>query len=69
MDVAASDALLDALWAHATQERFAYRHRWREGDLVMWRNLCVLHRRDAFDPAVRRRLHRAQIRGEEAIVC
>ena len=35
----------------------------------MWRNLCVLHRRDAFDPAVRRRLHRAQIRGEEAIVC
>lgn len=68
MDVAESDGLLDALWAHATQDRFAFRHRWREGDLLMWRNLCVLHRRDAFDPAVRRRLHRAQIRGEELIV-
>ncbi len=62
-----SDALLDALWAHATQARFAFVHRWRPGDLVMWQNLCVLHRRDAFDADARRRLHRAQIRGEERV--
>jgi taurine dioxygenase len=62
-----SDALLDALWAHATERRFAFAHRWKIGDLLMWRNLAVLHRRDAFDPDARRRLHRAQIRGDEAI--
>ena len=43
-------------------------HHWREGDLLMWLNLCVLHRRDAFDPESRRILHRTQIKGEEAIV-
>jgi taurine dioxygenase len=62
-----SDALLDALWAHATQPRFAFVHHWQVGDLVMWQNLCVLHRRDSFDPSARRRLHRTQIRGEETI--
>jgi taurine dioxygenase len=68
MPVDESDALLDALWEHATRPEFTYVHRWRAGDLLMWQNLCVLHRRDAFDPAARRRLHRAQIRGSEAIV-
>jgi taurine dioxygenase len=67
MPVDESDALLDALWAHATQERFAFVHRWRVGDVLMWKNLCVLHRRDAFDASARRRLHRAQIRGSERV--
>lgn len=64
LEVAESEALLDALWAHATQARFTMRHAWRIGDLLMWDNLAVLHRRDAFDPGARRRLHRAQIAGE-----
>jgi alpha-ketoglutarate-dependent taurine dioxygenase len=68
LELAASEALLDALWAHATQMRFTWRHRWRRGDLLMWQNLWVLHRRDAFDPASRRILHRTQIKGEARIV-
>ncbi|NIO15275.1 MAG: TauD/TfdA family dioxygenase, partial [Xanthomonadales bacterium] len=43
-------ALLDRLWAHATQDRFVTTHSWRVGDLLMWDNRAVLHRRDAFDP-------------------
>jgi len=65
--VAESEALLDALWAHATQPRFAMCHEWRLGDLLMWNNLGVLHRRDPFDPKSRRVMHRTQIRGEERI--
>jgi hypothetical protein len=33
----------------------------------MWQNLWVLHRRDAFNPARRRILLRAQIRGDQTI--
>jgi taurine dioxygenase len=67
MTVADSDALLDALWAHATQPRFAMCHKWKVGDLLMWNNLSVLHRRDPFDPTSRRVMHRSQIKGNERI--
>jgi taurine dioxygenase len=66
LELAESEALLDALWAHATQDRFTWRHRWRAGDVLMWQNLWVLHRRDAFEPDARRILHRTQIAGEAA---
>ena len=64
--VADSEALLDALWAHATQPRFAMCHEWQVGDLLMWNNLSVLHRRDPFDPKTRRVMHRSQIKGDRA---
>jgi taurine dioxygenase len=65
--VAESEALLDALWAHATQPRFAMCHEWKVGDVLMWNNLSVLHRRDPFDPKTRRVMHRSQIKGNERI--
>lgn len=37
-------ALLDELYAFATQERFIYVHEWRQWDLVIWDNRCTLHR-------------------------
>ena len=68
IELAESEALLDALWRHATQPRFAMCHRWRLGDVLMWNNLAVLHRRDPFDPTTRRVMHRSQIRGNERVV-
>jgi taurine dioxygenase len=67
LEVAESEALLDALWAHATQPQFTMCHRWKVGDLLMWNNLSVLHRRDPFDPKTRRVMHRSQIKGHERI--
>jgi len=67
LEVAESEALLDALWAHATQPRFVMCHEWKVGDLLMWNNLSVLHRRDPFDPKTRRVMHRSQIKGNERI--
>ena len=58
-----SEALLDELWAHATQPRFWYEHRWSVGDVVVWDNRATLHRREAFDPAHRRVLYAAQVEG------
>jgi taurine dioxygenase len=61
-----SEALLDALWAHATQPQFTFRQQWRVGDVLVWDNRCTLHRRDAFDPAARRVMHRTQIKAARA---
>jgi taurine dioxygenase len=67
LGVEESEALLDAVWAHATQERFAWYQKWRVGDLVLWDNRCVMHRRDAFDENLRRLMHRTQIVGEPVL--
>lgn len=58
-----SEELLNRLWAHATQPRFWYEHKWATGDLVVWDNRAALHRRDAFDPTSRRVLYAAQVEG------
>lgn len=58
-----SNELLAVLWAHATQPHFAWRHHWRQGDLVVWDNRCLMHCREAFDPNSRRILHRTQVDG------
>jgi len=65
LPLADSEALLDALWAHATRPDLAWYQQWRVGDLVLWDNRCVMHRRDAFDPAARRVMHRTQIKGDQ----
>ena len=53
------------LEAHATEDRFVYRHNWRQGDVLMWDNRCLLHRADSnFDAAhYPRVMHRTCLRG------
>lgn len=63
MPVDESEALLDALWAHATQPDFTMVQQWQQGDTIIWDNFATLHRRDPFDPTSRRLMHRAQIKG------
>jgi taurine dioxygenase len=63
---AESDALLDALWTHIEQPDLRYQHRWRVGDLLLWDNRSTMHRRDPFDNATRRVMHRTQIKGKSA---
>lgn len=60
LSIEGSEALLDALWAHATQPTLTWHHQWQPGDVVVWDNRCIMHRRDAFDPNARRVMHRAQ---------
>lgn len=56
---------LEALTAHAVDERFVYRHKWQPGDLVMWDNRCLLHRANPNFDAARfpRVLQRTCLRG------
>jgi taurine dioxygenase len=65
LSLEASEALLDELWAHASQPRFSYEHHWAVGDVVVWDNRATLHRRDEFDSSSRRVLYAAQVEGHK----
>jgi len=67
LDVAESEALLDAVWEHAANPDFAWTQQWRVGDLIMWDNRFCMHRRDAFAPAARRHMRRTQIGGDRPV--
>ena len=67
LELEESENLLNEIWEHATQEQFTWTQKWEKGDLLMWKNLNVLHKRDAFDPNTRRVMHRTQIKGEMEI--
>ncbi|MEM9684180.1 MAG: TauD/TfdA family dioxygenase, partial [Pseudomonadota bacterium] len=64
MSVAANEKLLDSLWEHVLQPQFVWEHEWIAGDVLMWDNRCVMHRREAFDDTTRRIMHRTQIKGD-----
>ena len=53
-----SRALIARLTEWAERPEFVYRHEWRPGDVVIWDNASVMHRRDAFPEAQRRFLKR-----------
>jgi taurine dioxygenase len=57
--------LLDELLAHATQEKYQYRHKWRKGDMVMWDNRCLLHKANGdYDHSQTRYLYRVMLKGD-----
>jgi len=60
-----SRRLLDELLAHTTRPDRVFQHRWRQWDLVMWDNRCVLHRGRPWDAARHRRvMRRTTLAGE-----
>ena len=65
MSLEDSEALLNELWAHTTQQRFVYEHEWQQGDVVVWDNRATLHKRDAFNSDSRRILYAAQVEGHK----
>ena len=62
-----SEKLLDRLWAHATQPKYAWEHKWRVGDLVLWDNRCAMHYRTEVDVKQVRVLYRTVVNGEPVI--
>lgn len=65
MDVAEGQALIKELMDHATQPQFLFRYKWKQGDLVLWDNRCLVHRAlDNFEMDTHRRiLRRVVVRG------
>ena len=64
LESAESDRLLDEIWDFSARPEFHYEHVWRVGDLLIWDNRSVIHRREAFDATSRRVMLRAQVKGD-----
>ncbi len=59
--------LLQELLEWCTGDRFTYRHKWQQGDLVIFHNPGLLHRSHPYTEGAGRVMHRTTIRGTEAI--
>jgi taurine dioxygenase len=56
--------LLDYLLEHSIQITHEYRHRWEEGDFVMWDNRVLLHKANPdYDMKEKRYLYRLMLQG------
>lgn len=56
-------ALVAELIAYASQPQFVYKHKWQDGDILIWNDLCTLHRATPYDEDKYERLvHRVWIR-------
>lgn len=56
-----SERLLDEVWRYAAPGHLVWRHIWKIGDVIVWDNRTVLHRRDEFDDRHRRLMRRCQV--------
>ncbi|MDR3537144.1 MAG: TauD/TfdA family dioxygenase [Acetobacteraceae bacterium] len=57
-------AFIRDLSEHAVQDRFVYRHAWRQFDLVMWDNRTTMHRVTRFDETQVRDMRRTTVAGD-----
>jgi taurine dioxygenase len=58
-----SDVLLKGIFDLMEDKRFIYRHRWREGDLMIWDNRCLNHRVRSYAADDIRTRYRATVAG------
>ena len=63
-----SQPILDELMEFACQDRFAYRHQWSVGDVLVWDNRSSMHKVCDYDDSNTRRLmHRTTIKGDRPL--
>ncbi len=61
MEKSRSDAILKEIKALLIRDDFIYQHKWKMGDVMMWDNARLLHRRDPYDKRLPRLAKRSTI--------
>lgn len=56
--------VIELLYRRSTRASNVYRHRWQEGDVVIWDDRLTLHRADHSNVVGDRTFHRGMVRGE-----
>jgi taurine dioxygenase len=68
MTVEESRPLIQYLCARATRPENIYRHRWRNGDVLMWDNRCAMHYAVLdYDETMPRLMHRTTAKGDRPV--
>jgi alpha-ketoglutarate-dependent taurine dioxygenase len=67
MPIVEGRALLARLQDWTVQPAFTYQHDWKEGDLVIWDNIGVLHRVVPYDKSSGRRMHRTSVEARKPV--
>ena len=67
MEIPAGRAMLVRLQEWAAQPAYSLRHKWSEGDFVIWDNTGAMHRAIPYDKSTGRMMHRTSIAGTEAV--
>ena len=65
-EVEESEKLLDELWGYAALPENIWTQEWAVGDVLIWDNRRVLHRRDGFPDHMRRLMKRCQVLARES---
>ena len=61
-----SEQLLNEVWRYAAMSENVWTQQWEVGDVIIWDNRRVLHRRDGFDQSQRRLMKRCQVMSSAA---
>ena len=64
VDEPTSERVIGLLYWHCTRSSRVYRHRWRQGDLLIWDNRVTMHRADHEAVSGDRVFHRGMVAGE-----
>jgi taurine dioxygenase len=62
-----ADPILGGLYKHLLQDQFIYRHKWRQGMVVMWDNRCTMHNAEGGYDGHLRVMHRTTVAGERPV--
>lgn len=66
MDEAEGVRFLAELEAHATQDKYIYRHKWQVNDVLMWDNRGTMHCVTPYDASKEKRaIHRVVVKGDK----
>ena len=68
MTIEESTPLLDLIEEQATEPENVYRHRWSQGDVLVWDNRCTMHYAVYdYNPSETRRMHRTTAAGDRPV--
>lgn len=67
LDLSENDSkkLLETLFKHSTNEKYIYRHKWQENDLIFWDNRSLIHLAAGTPDEFPRKLYRTTIEGDK----
>lgn len=60
-ELAESEALLDEIWIHVAKPEHVWTQSWQIGDLLVWDNRRLMHKRSSFDDDEERLMRRTQV--------